>query len=221
MTTNRETLNRAQPGTVADQLRLLQFGDVLRALPCYLFGKAPALGNHYAGPTTPAYTAPNEAKVLSVLSAYARAGSGTLGPLALDTTPGAGKFTITPSGDVIFNATDAWTLVDLVYVPLKATVVNLPTLSVVANVATIPSAYTARGVVLAAEIESLAGTLVTQMLVMAPGTGVITTQAALNLAKTTVVFAAADAVTQCRVKLLVASATDVDAYLQATDSAVM
>jgi hypothetical protein len=56
---------------------------------------------------------------------------------------------------------------------------------------------------------------------MSPGTGVISGQAALSLTKTTVVFAAADAVTQCRVKLLIAPLVDVDTYLQAVDTSIM
>lgn len=220
MATNREGLNRANPSTLADYARALAIGDVLRALPCYLYGKQPALGNAYAGSTLLAYTTPSDAKCLAVLYCYARAGTGTKGPIAYQATmpPGASEYCITQSGDVVFNTGDAWTAVDMVYIPHKGDAVEL-TLSVVANVATVPSAWTTRGVVQLQEVESLAGGLQAKMLVMAPGATPISGQAALALAKGTVVFAAADAVTQCRVKLTVAPSTDVNALLESTDSA--
>lgn len=217
MSTLKDALNRTQPGTLADALRLLSFGDILRALITYLFGAAPAVGNSYVGVTVQAITLPNDAKCLKVERLYARGGTGTKGPLALsaDNSPGAGEYYVTPTGDITFYATDAWTILDLVYIPEKGEMVERSAVPVAAHSATIPADLVARGVVLAAEIESLAGTLVAKMIVDPPGTSVATGHAALDLPKATVKFASADAVTSCRVKLLVAPAVDVSALLEA------
>lgn len=221
MATNKDALNRAHPATFADQMRQLEVGNVFRALSCHVFNKHPAAGNPYAGATLEAYTAPTDAKVLSVAYCYARAGTGTKGPVTYQATlpPGAGEYCISSSGDVVFNASDAWTAIDLIYHPYKGEPVEL-TLSVVSHVATIPTAYTTRGVLLLEEVESLAGALQAKMLVMAAGATPTTGQAALALTKSSVVFAAADAVTQCRVKLLVAPATDVDEFLRSTNTSI-
>lgn len=106
----------------------------------------------------------------------------------------------------------------MLFTPEKGEVVEL-TLDCTANVATIPSAYTAKGVVLLTEAEATAGTSTGKKAVLVPGAAAPAAgQARLNVAKSTVTFAVADAVTKCRVKILYASAVDMVAALDASQT---
>jgi len=222
MSTLKEAINRAQLGTLADAFRKLGIGDILRALPTQLIGVAPATGNLYVGSPMHVITLPTDAKAIACLAVYARAGGGTLGPLVANThtAPDAGSYFVNPTGDIEFAVADAWTKLDLVYFPAKVDRYEM-TLPVAANTATLQAAYTAKGVQLAMQIESLAGTLVSKMIVDPPGTAPATGHAALNLAKTTIAFNAADVVTSCRVLLGVGPAIDVNALLEETDTTIL
>lgn len=222
MSTLKEAINRAQLGTLADAFRKLGLGDILRALPAQLIGVAPATGNLYVGTTMHVVTLPTDAKAMACLAVYARAGGGTLGPLVANThtAPDAGSYFINPTGDIEFAIADAWTKLDIVYFPAKVDVTE-QTFPVVAHTATIPAVYTAKGVQFAMQVESLVGTLVAKMIVDPPGTAPASGHAALNLAKTTIVFNAADVVTSCRVLFGVGPAIDVNALLESTDTTIL
>jgi len=219
MSTLKDALNRVNPNSLADALRLLGFGSMLRALTTYLFGKLPVVGGPYVGALNPALVFAPDAKALSVVTAYAKAGTGTLGPLAASATtpPAAGKYFLTPTGDLVFAIADAWTSVDVTYIPQKGDVVELY-LPVVANAAAIPAQYAALTLI---ECDAIAGLVVTPKVIDAPGTAVAAGQAALDLGKHNVEFNAADAVVQCRVKFLAVPAIDVDALLESTDTAIL
>lgn len=230
----KAALNRAQLQSIATIFEFIAIGDQLRALNTTLRAKAPlgagaAAQYPYtiqAGAGT--WALPDDAKAVVGISAYARAGTGTLGVLTYDgveaTAPAAGHWAISPSGDVVFNSTDAWTSVDVVYTPQKQDVVELVGIGVTSGtgVCTLPT--TQNGVsppnyVSMLEAEALAGTTTGKKVVglpvaAAPSTGL----AALNTNKLSVFFATADAVTSARLKLGVASKIDIDALLEATSA---
>ena len=170
--TFKDNANHVNPNQVSDMLRALKFGDVLRALPVRLFGKAPSLPlNEIAAVWTLAL--PDDAKAASVLRAYARAGSGTLGELTVDGVMGgataAGHIGVTQSGDLSFAAADAWTDVDVLYVPRYEDVVTLPLVVVPGTgVAVLPAWMTTRKVQSLLRATVTAGGVVGPAAVIAP-----------------------------------------------------
>ena len=212
----KDALNRANPNTLPDNLRAVRIGDVLRSVPFTLYGVAPTLGNPQVGNAVPAVVLPEDVKMMGPIMVYARAGSGTLGSLAQDSTvpPAAGKFTITGSGDIAFAAADAWTSLDVWVPPLVGDIVELD-LPVVANVAVIPAQYHA---MLLEECTATAGTVVGDEVVDQLGTTVGTGHAALDAAMANIAFFAADAVTKCHVKMLVAPAVKLNDVLESDDA---
>ena len=222
MSTMKDALNRANPGTISDTLRTVQFGDMVRSMPYTLIGQAPAVANPYDVQADTVVVLPDDAKAREATWAYARVGSGTKGKLTHVTadTVGAGEYTETPCGNLVFNASDAWTKVDVHVEPYKGDVYEM-TLPVASHILTIPTAYSDRGCLVLLEAESTVGTLVQKLMVTKPASSNSTTATAcFSLSKATVLFAAANAVTTARVKILVAPLTDVDALLQA-DTAIL
>jgi hypothetical protein len=151
-----------------------------------------------------------------VLRATVRAGgvTGELAAQAFGTTPTTGQIAVAPNGDIVVLATDAITDMDVVYVPERGDVVEA-VFPVVSNVLTIPPALVSKGVILLLEAESVEGDLKAKLRVLVPGGSPTTGQVALtSVAKATVTFAAADAVTRARVKLLVTAAEDLHTILE-------
>lgn len=221
-------LNRAKPGNLADMLRLVGFGSMVRGFRTHLRGKAMdgvAATNKYVLAAAFSVTLPDDAKASDIVKAYARAGTGTKGPLTIDgggdgfsgSEPAAGHVAVAPNGDLLFNHTDAWTSVDVVYVPEKYDIVELP-LPVASNALTLPTTLGAGLFLL--EVESLAGTVVSKMIVDKPGTSVAAGHAAMSLDKLTVNFQATDAVTSARVKFGVYSKINVDSLLETSQNYV-
>ena len=220
MATNKEQLNLANLNQLADFLRDFKFGDILRALPACLRKKTTVAGGttNYNLAAVNVLVLPTDAKAAVIHRATIRAGgvTGESTPQAYGTTPATTQCAVTPCGDIAFVAADAPTNFDAVYTPEKGDVYEL-NLDCAASVATIPSTYTDRGVVLLMEAEATAGSVTGKKIILVPGTAPATTQARLNAAKSTVIFNnGTDAVTKCRVKILVASAADTDTKLQAT-----
>ena len=212
-------MDGAQPGTLADAFRIIKIGSVIRALLTFLRKKAPA-ASAYELATLQALVLPDDAKAQSLSRVFVRAGAanGEFAVVAPGTTPTTGQAAVSSAGNIVFLAADAVTNADVSYQPDRYDAFEA-TRGVVANVLSLPAAYTDRGVIAAFEVESLAGGSVGKKIVLAPGAGAPAAgQARLNIAKTTVTFAGADAVTSARVKFSVASATDVDALLEAASS---
>lgn len=218
-------INRANLQSLGPEFQVIALGNVLRALPTYLYGQAPVSTDSYVSASSAAIVLPDDAKALysgngGIISAYARAGSGTAGPLTIDassgTAPASGHCSVAPNGDLQFNlGTDAWTSVDVVYVPQKLDIYE-ETLPVVSNLLTLPTSF--GNAVLLLEAESKVGTLVAKMKIQLPAASVTTGQSSLNLAKTGVNFASADAVTSARVKFGVVPAIDLNALLEAASN---
>lgn len=215
--TIQQAFNRADLNTLADLLRRLGFGDMLAALPTFLRRSA-AAAVAYSGASLAISAQQHPAR--TILGAYARAGAGTVGPLAVVTTvpPAAGEISIAPNGAIITAAADAWTSVDVSFIPDKGDVIEF-TGNVVANVLTLPTNILNAGPVRLLEAEALVGTSTGKKFCDAIGAAVAAGEAALNLALTTVTFAGADAVTSARIKVLVCSEKDVSALLASTNSA--
>lgn len=214
-------LNLSPANAMFDIMRQLGFGSMVRALPTYVRNGAPAL-NPYNLSTVWTLGLPDDARANTAFDAYARAGSGTAGKLVFDgitgTAPAAGHFAVTPNGDLAFATADAWTNVDVTYLPEKQDVVEV-TLPVTSNVMTLPTGLgqlMAAGVVTLIEAEALAGTVTGKCIVVSPSNSApgTTKEANLNLAKATVLFTVADAVTSARVKVGVVCAIDVNTLLE-------
>lgn len=213
----KEKMDLANPNVISDGFRILEIGSVLRALPTFLRRKASAADAGVLA-TLLSLVLPDDAKGLNILRAYARAGTGTLGELAVQTygtTPAAGQIAVAPNGDIVTLAADAYTDIDVVYQPDKYDIAEV-TLPVATHVLTLPTQLTARGAILLLDATATVGTSTGRKIILVPGAGAPAAgQARLNLAKTTVTFAAADAVTQATVKVAIVARVDVDALLTA------
>lgn len=233
------SLDRANPNDAFDILRSVALGSVLLGQIPQDYRKANlAVADPYSLATLGILKLPDNAKAAYIISAYARAGGVALGPLTIVGTPGVPvtpattQIGVTPNGDIACLLSDAYTSVDILYVPERADsnaldkngeIANPATpgnvFPVITNVLTLPAALVARGVVLLIEAEALAGTVTGKKIVLVPGSGAPATgQARLNLAKGTITFATADAVTRARVKLALCAIQDLAVALTASAS---
>jgi len=221
MATNKDMLNNANPNELASLLQGAALGDMVRALPCYLRGKAQGAtgANPYDHSTLGSIVLPDDAKGCTILRATAKAGTATAQELTVEpygTTPATLQCAVSPAGNLVFFGTDAWTDVDVVYLPEKGTMVQL-TLPVVTNAIVLPAPMA--GAILLCECESLAGTTTGKFEVLVPGAAPgSSAKANLSLDKKSVLFKSTDAVTSARIKVLCKSSTDLDAYLEANAS---
>lgn len=216
MTTLKDKLNAANPQELADLLRTCKLGEMIRELPCYKHSQAPA-ADGYSLATLHVVKLPDDAKASNVFRATGKAGgvTGEYAPQSYGTTPATGQCAVTPSGDLAFLAADAVTSVDFTYLPEQGEVYEA-TFDVATNAITIPAALAAR-VKFMMEAEATTAGSTGKKIILAPGAGAPAAgQARLNVAKTTVTFAAADAVTKARVKFLLAPSQDLSAALEAT-----
>jgi hypothetical protein len=218
----KDLLSTANLNFLPALLARFAFGKILSALPRQVMRAAVNLNPTDMIAAVDSIKLPDDAKAISILYAVAVTGSGTKGVLTVDagvmtTAPAAGHCQVTASRDIAFADADAWTGVDLVYQPLKLDVVEL-TLPVVgaSGVLTIPTTYAGRVVVLeeATVLTATAGVGVCKVVTTADTNAGTTLTANLNLAKTTVLFRAADAVTSAKVKLGLVPVADVHALLE-------
>lgn len=218
----KNKFNIANPNIVPDGLRIVKFGNVLRAIHTALRKKTVAASSYQLG-TLQALALPDDGKAHSITRAYARSGAGTVGELAVQAygaAPAAGQIAVAPNGDIVVLAADAWTSIDVSYQPEKYDLIEL-TLPVVpgTGVCALPTAVTAPGLVNLLEAEVLAGGSLGKKIILVPAAAAPAAGRALY--KTTgdqVLFAIADAVTSARVKLAVCASTDIDALLEAQSS---
>ena len=140
------------------------------------------------------------------------------------TGPGAGHIGVSPSGDIVANATDAWTSLDVTYIPDHNDCIEYAALSVVAasGICALPVAATTQGVVMLMEAESLAGTVTGKFAILPPSASNpgATKQCNLTAIKTGVLFKASDAVTSARIKLGLVSAVNQNQLLEAASTFV-
>lgn len=219
--TVKDVLNDAPPNALPDMLRALRFGDLVRSLPTYLRHKDPAADTSQLA-TLESFGVALKAPAATILRAYARAGTATALELAIqaaNTTPATGQIAVSPNGDIVVLAADAWTDVDVEYQPTRGEYLTL-SLPVASNALAIPAAVTARGVVHLVAATATAGTSAGVKIVLAASASAAAAgQARLDLAKANVKFNATDAITAGTVVLFIAHSTDVDATLESTSTA--
>lgn len=212
--TIREALNRANDNSLAGLAQAVALGDLLtQHVPRIVRANVPDVAalTSQAGLSEDRIVLPNACKAGRIRRGWARSTSaaGTLGEMtvtALGSDPGAGEIAVAPNGDIVTRAVDAYTSVDVDYMPAAGKVITLEGLVVVpgTGVCTLSAEVQAMNPVALLAAESTAGGLVQEMTVgfraaVAPAT----TFAILNLIGTIVYFAIADAVTECTLTLLV------------------
>lgn len=201
-----DALDRGNLGTLADGARSMKLGSALMlCMAVWALGCVPAVGAAGKPASVDTIALPTKAKAQTILSAYARTGTGTCGPLtvvASGTIPGAGEIAVSPDGDIVTYATDAYTLVDVVYIPLYAEVVEDVELDVASNSATIPTAYQGKVLTLL-KATTTAGTVTGRCYVDKPGAALSSLECALALNKNTIAFKNTDAVSKATVSFAV------------------
>lgn len=199
-------LNRANVGQMADGFRALRLGTLLTlCMPAWAFGAVPTVGLTGKPVTVDTIELPSDAKAQVIKYAYARTGTGTTGPLtivAYGTVPSAGEIAVSPDGDIVTAAADAWTLVDVAYIPLYGELVEDLELDVSSNVATFPTRYAGK-VLEVISATALEGTSTGRKQVLIPGASLSAGQCALAKDKNTLNFKNTDAVTSCKVSFIV------------------
>lgn len=223
--TQRVAFDRANPNTLADLMRSIALGSLLQGQLMQVRRKVDmdAAGTNPENlATLDALDLPNSGKASAILRATVRAGgvTGELTPVAYGTTPATTEIAVGPNGDIVTLATDAITDLDVVYAPERGDVIDT-VFPVVSDVLTLPTSIATRGVVLLAYAEALEGTTTGRKIILVPGAGAPAAgQARLDVAKATVTFAAADAVTRARVKLVVTAEEDLATVLEAVESTI-
>jgi hypothetical protein len=217
-TSLKAALNRSNPNSLASMLKSVLFGDVLRREPTQLRAVALTL-DPYGPASNTSIVLPDDAKCEVVLAGYARTGTGATRQL-IPQPPGAAVGTagyVAPSanGNIAFYPTDAFTSVDVLYIPKHIHVLEV-TLPVATGVVTLPT-----GVGTACELleAQRADTSTANLVVTVPAaTNSSTGTACFDLAKTHVLLVSADAATSVRLKLGVVDPVDINALLEATSA---
>lgn len=213
--TNRDFLNRVNPGSYQLGLKAIALGSLMAGQFVQTARQINTVGmtgmnclatlNEYIGAASAGF----------IHRAYARAGAvtGELVVVAYGTTPASGQIAVAPNGSIVTLLTNALTDLDVVFTPERGDVLEfvLPVLSNSLSLAGVTGASTLLSV------TALAGVSLGSKVVLIPGAAPAAGQTSLNVAKTAVAFAAADAVTRARVRLLVKSAADLTSFLTATD----
>ncbi len=224
--TNREALNQASPDTIADILRNIELGTLLRGQVHQQLRRMVPVTD----PVSPSGTAVQTIKLAQhgkasrILRAYCRAGGASIPG---EFTPDAGAYAapatlhcaIQPNGDICVLTADAVTDIDIAYLPERGDVQALPALPLVSNALAIPAAYTAApgGVVLLLSASGTVGGVTTNLRINKPAaTNATNGTASLDLAKANVLFSTGgDAFTSGQVTLLVCAANDLATFLSA------
>lgn len=216
-----KALDVANPSLLGPLLRKAKLGTLLRSSVVHqVHAKVPAASS-YELATLLAVELPENARAGFLLWAHARASTAgvELTVKTRHTTPATTEVAISPAGNIVTLATDAVTLLDFAYIPLRQEIVELE-LPVASNSLSIPAVYNGRPVVTLLEAEATAATATGKKIILAPSASAAAAgQARLNVAKTGVTFNATDAVTKARVKLGLALADDIAALLDADSPA--
>ncbi len=114
--TVREGLNRANPNDLANLNNLARMGDGLALVARHeIVTVAANIG-----------VLPDTAKAKAVLGCYVQAGAATGYFTAIDTdaAPAAGEVAINPLGNLAFNAADAVTEIEVIYIPVEGRLIE-------------------------------------------------------------------------------------------------
>lgn len=198
-------LQRANPNSLADNLRLLGLGNLCSSVMLtrnkFSFDAAGASASHVA--TLDAMALDPKIKALAVTRATVRAGAvtGELAPQAFGATPATTQIAVAPNGDIVALATDAITDCDVHFLAVACEEVVLElACDPATGIVLIPTAWKDRGVVYLHKAEALTGTVTGQKRILVPGAvNPATPQCRLSVAKDAVHFTVADAITKVRV----------------------
>lgn len=215
----RENLNQGSAQSFHDACRVMKFGNVLRcmkatlrkALPAVDAAQLSSLQQFALDPAAPAST------VLRAYSRSATAGTGELTVKLANVTPGSGEIGVAPNGGIVVLAADAHLDVDVEYMPAEGELVVLKSMPVIpgTGVCAIPPKYVTRGIVYLTDANVTSGTTLGRKNVRAPAAGApATTLVRLDVAKGSIQFAVADAVTVADIALFVAPETGLNTALQ-------
>lgn len=219
----KDSLNKANPNELADIFQKLVFGTHLRTQKVRLYRQVANQAPTDMIAAVHTLSLPDDAKASRVISAYARAGSGTAGRLTADTAPmssatAAGHVNVSESGDITFAAADAWTDVDVEYEPFKVDVFT-QSFPVVSNAIALPAKWTSLGLVVLMSASLDVGTVTGVGIVVAPGSAPATTKNVnTSLDRKTVQFRVADAVTAATLKVGIVPAVDFEALIKGSAS---
>lgn len=221
----KSSLNVIGSGQIADAARLFQLGTLLRGqIPQVLRAQAPATDANAPASTVKTIVLPYDARANTILRAYARAGTGTLGEMTVDapntTTTTGQHIGIQPDGNIMTLGTDAWTSIDVVYVPERADPSTITlTLPVSSNLLTLPTSFQGLALNLVYAYANT-GTTVGQKRIITPASSSGTAACAcFNLAKTGVYFNSGDAVTNATVIFTQVALSDLNTVLE-SDSVI-
>ena len=219
----KDALDRANPNTLPDGCRIIKLGQTLQQDVKQALHGVDIHTDHGASPyddaTLDVIQLPDDCKAGTILRAWSKAGgAGTAAQTvdAPDSVPAvAGHIAVQPTGNIGVLAADACTAIDIEFIPRRGDMLEVE-LPVVAGVLTLPAAMTTPGVLYLCEAEATVAGAVGNKVVLVPAAGAPAAgQARLDVAKATVTFAAADAVTQARVKCLCAPTANLHTLLQA------
>lgn len=219
-------LDQMNPTQAFDLLRSMLFGSFARAMPVPLNGQVPlaAAVDPWVAAAAISLALPDDAKAAFIFRAYGRTGTATAIELTPDVAqtgaaanPAANHIGISPNGDIVFHGADAWTDVDVLYLPLKYDTIE-NTVSIAASAAALPQAAVGKALLLL-EAELLTSSVpaaVGKKIVDGPGTAPGAGHAALDISKgVNVAFNAADAVTgTTRLKLGIYNVLDLNTLLE-------
>ena len=214
----KDSFDRADPNVLADLMRLVGIGEVLRGqIPQALRMKTAA-----ADVSQLATLTSFGAIAMAVTRAYARVGpGGTPGVLAVQAagaTPANAQIAVAPNGDIVVLTASGYTGVDIDYIPARGDLITLTNQVVTANVWAVPARLAALGVIYLRSAEATAGALVGYKVVIVPGgVSAVSGQVNLNVAKSSVQFVVANAVTRADITLLVGAEKDLDTVLEGAE----
>lgn len=210
-------LNRGNQQAIPTAFQVMQFGDVMRALPVRLRGMNPVAAgvSPYSLSTCNAIVLPDDAKAAYILRATAMAGQTgemTLCQYGTDPSTNSG-IGVGPNGDLVFLAAGAVTNADILYVPEAGDVVELTIAKSSADTILLPSVMA--GAILLLEAEITKGTVTGKQQILKPADTCTTDNACnLKLNKLSVVFDSTAVMLEARLKVLVKSSVDVNALLE-------
>jgi hypothetical protein len=220
--TRRSQFDQAGPNTLADLFRKMALGSYLqgqavqvrRQVGTGAAGSNQLAASPYNNATALVLALPDGGKASQVLRATVRTNAGGVaaGEYTPDAyanaTPATLHVGVGPNGNITTLGTDLIADMDLIYIPERGDVIEtvLPVIAA-SGICALPAWLTAKGIVLLLEAEVTVGGALAEKRILipltaAPAAGFVQ----LDLPKANVRFAAADAVTEARIKVLVAPA---------------
>lgn len=113
--TNQVVLQEANPSKIDATFNVVGLGKAFGNIPRHVRGTLQ---------TATSFSLPDNAKCLAVLAAYATAGTATGAKAPTTGTPAVGEVGVSPTGNILFNGTDAVTDAEIAYVAVEGDLVE-------------------------------------------------------------------------------------------------